>query len=83
MLVCHYCQHVVQIVDSLNEDGGVAVERDKSKMKQLLLFAKAADSRPKSDDSDEEMLDTDQRPSEEIANWLGIDKSNAVQDRPS
>ena len=76
MLVCHYCQHVVQIVDSLNEDGGVAVERDKSKMKQLLLFAKAADS-------DEEMLDTDQRPSEEIANWLGIDKSNAVQDRPS
>ena len=49
-------------------------------MKQLLLFAKAANptKKPKSDDSDEEMVDADARPSEEIASWLGIDKSNAI-----
>jgi hypothetical protein len=72
MLICHYCQQAVQIVDKLNEEPIVVPE--KTKLKQLLLFAKSA----KHESSDEEMHDD--RPSEELAMWLGIDKATAVHD---
>ena len=42
MLICHYCQQAVQIVDKQNEDVQASEDKPRSKLKQLLLFAKAA-----------------------------------------
>ena len=55
-------------------------DKPNSKMKQLLLFAKSA--QPRHDSSDDEMVD-DQRPSEELAMWLGIDRNRSICDQPS